>query len=92
MATARITGVTGHHSSDLAEFLVNSENEVVGLHRRSSTATFERISHRTDKMTRWCPLGWWGSRVDDAGPCRPAGPGGHDSGAQPLQPDDRIDR
>src|SRR6202012_4623481 len=51
MPTALITGLTGQDGSYLAEFLVAKGYEVIGLHRRSSTVTFERISHLTDKIT-----------------------------------------
>jgi GDPmannose 4,6-dehydratase len=51
MPTALITGITGQDGSYLAEFLVAKGYEVIGLHRRSSTVTFERISHLTDKIT-----------------------------------------
>jgi GDPmannose 4,6-dehydratase len=49
--TALITGITGQDGSYLAEFLLDKGYEVVGLHRRSSTVTFERISHLTDRLT-----------------------------------------
>jgi len=48
---ALITGITGQDGSYLAEFLLNKGYEVIGLHRRSSTVTFERISHLTDRLT-----------------------------------------
>jgi GDPmannose 4,6-dehydratase len=51
MPTALITGITGQDGSYLAELLVDKGYEVIGLHRRSSTVTFERISHLTDKIT-----------------------------------------
>ena len=48
---ALITGITGQDGSYLAEFLLDKGYEVTGLHRRSSTVTFERISHLTDRLT-----------------------------------------
>jgi GDPmannose 4,6-dehydratase len=51
MATALITGITGQDGSYLAEFLLDKGYDVVGLHRRSSTVTFERIAHLTDRLT-----------------------------------------
>jgi GDPmannose 4,6-dehydratase len=49
--TAVITGITGQDGSYLAELLLDKGYRVVGLHRRSSTVTFERISHLTDRLT-----------------------------------------
>lgn len=49
--TALITGITGQDGSYLAELLVAKGYHVVGLHRRSSTVTFERITHLVDKIT-----------------------------------------
>jgi GDPmannose 4,6-dehydratase len=49
--TALITGITGQDGSYLAELLLGKGYEVVGLHRRSSTVTFERINHLTDRLT-----------------------------------------
>ena len=48
---ALITGITGQDGSYLAELLLSKGYEVIGLHRRSSTVTFERISHLTDRIT-----------------------------------------
>jgi GDPmannose 4,6-dehydratase len=48
---ALITGITGQDGSYLAELLLSKGYEVIGLHRRSSTVTFERISHLTDRLT-----------------------------------------
>jgi len=45
MPTALITGVTGQDGSYLAEFLLSRGYHVVGMVRRSSTVTFERIQH-----------------------------------------------
>jgi GDPmannose 4,6-dehydratase len=50
MPTALITGITGQDGSYLAELLLEKGYEVVGLHRRSSTVTFERIAHLTDRI------------------------------------------
>ena len=43
--TALITGITGQDGSYLAEFLLEKGYRVVGMVRRSSTETFERIRH-----------------------------------------------
>ena len=43
MQTALITGVTGQDGSYLAELLLEKGYEVIGMVRRSSTVTFERI-------------------------------------------------
>ncbi|HEX7974004.1 MAG TPA: GDP-mannose 4,6-dehydratase [Anaerolineales bacterium] len=51
MPTALITGVTGQDGSYLAEFLLAKGYNVVGMVRRSSTITFERISHIQDDIT-----------------------------------------
>jgi GDPmannose 4,6-dehydratase len=51
MPTALITGITGQDGSYLAELLLTKGYDVIGLHRRSSTVTFERISHLTDRIT-----------------------------------------
>jgi GDPmannose 4,6-dehydratase len=48
---ALITGITGQDGSYLAELLLDKGYDVIGLHRRSSTVTFERISHLTDRLT-----------------------------------------
>jgi GDPmannose 4,6-dehydratase len=45
MKTALITGITGQDGSYLAELLLEQGYRVVGLVRRSSTVTFERIQH-----------------------------------------------
>jgi GDPmannose 4,6-dehydratase len=49
--TALITGITGQDGSYLAELLLDQGYEVVGLHRRTSTVTFERITHLIDRLT-----------------------------------------
>jgi GDPmannose 4,6-dehydratase len=48
---ALITGITGQDGSYLAELLLSKGYDVIGLHRRSSTVTFERIDHITDQLT-----------------------------------------
>lgn len=51
MPTALITGITGQDGSYLAEFLLSKGYKVVGMARRSSTVTFERIQHIQDDIT-----------------------------------------
>ena len=51
MPVALITGITGQDGSYLAEFLLEKGYEVVGMVRRTSTVTFERISHIQDDIT-----------------------------------------
>jgi GDPmannose 4,6-dehydratase len=48
---ALITGITGQDGSYLAELLLSKGYEVIGLIRRSSTLTVERISHIQDQIT-----------------------------------------
>jgi len=48
---ALITGVTGQDGSYLAELLLDEGYEVIGMVRRSSTVTFERIAHIQDRLT-----------------------------------------
>jgi len=48
---ALITGITGQDGSYLAEFLLGRGYEVHGMVRRSSTETFDRISHLIDRLT-----------------------------------------
>ena len=48
---ALITGITGQDGSYLAELLLEQGYEVVGLVRRSSTVSFERIAHLQDRIT-----------------------------------------
>jgi len=48
---ALITGITGQDGSYLAELLLDRGYEVVGMVRRSSTVTFERIAHLQDRIT-----------------------------------------
>lgn len=51
MPTALITGITGQDGSYLAEFLLAKGYKVVGMVRRSSTVTFERIEHIQNQIT-----------------------------------------
>jgi GDPmannose 4,6-dehydratase len=50
MPTALITGITGQDGSYLADFLLAKGYKVVGMVRRSSTVTFERIQHIQDDL------------------------------------------
>jgi len=47
---ALITGITGQDGSYLAELLLDKGYEVVGMVRRSSTVTWERIAHLQDRI------------------------------------------
>ena len=47
---ALITGITGQDGSYLAELLLEKGYEVHGLVRRSSTETFDRIEHLSDRV------------------------------------------
>src|SRR5215207_1638178 len=51
MPTALLTGITGQDGSYLAELLLSKGYRVVGVARRSSTVTFERIEHLLDDIT-----------------------------------------
>jgi len=51
MPTALITGVTGQDGSYLAEFLLSKGYQVVGVVRRTSHDSYERIEHLLDRMT-----------------------------------------
>ncbi len=51
MSTALITGITGQDGSYLAELLLKKGYRVVGVARRSSTVTYERIQHILDDIT-----------------------------------------
>ncbi len=51
MPTALITGINGQDGSYLAEFLLGKGYRVIGLVRRSSTQTYERIQHLLDDIT-----------------------------------------
>jgi GDPmannose 4,6-dehydratase len=48
MPTALITGITGQDGSYLAELLLSKGYRVIGVARRSSTVTYERIEHLLD--------------------------------------------
>jgi GDPmannose 4,6-dehydratase len=48
---ALITGITGQDGSHLAELLLSMDYEVVGMVRRTSTVTFDRIAHLRDRIT-----------------------------------------
>src|SRR5271170_3373612 len=48
---ALITGVTGQDGSYLAEWLLDQGYEVIGMVRRSSTLSFERIAHIQDRLS-----------------------------------------
>jgi GDPmannose 4,6-dehydratase len=47
---ALITGITGQDGSYLAEFLLGKGYDVVGMVRRTSTVTFDRIQHIQDDL------------------------------------------
>ena len=51
MPKALITGITGQDGSYLAEFLLDQGYEVVGMVRRTSTVSFDRIRHLQDRVT-----------------------------------------
>jgi GDPmannose 4,6-dehydratase len=51
MPTALITGITGQDGSYLAELLLSKGYRVIGVARRSSTITNERIEHLLDDIT-----------------------------------------
>ncbi len=48
--TALITGITGQDGSYLAEFLLDKGYRVVGMTRRSSTDSMQRIEHLQDRL------------------------------------------
>ncbi len=48
---ALITGITGQDGSYLADMLLEKGYEVMGMVRRSSTESFERINHIKDSVT-----------------------------------------
>jgi GDPmannose 4,6-dehydratase len=50
MPTALITGITGQDGSYLAELLLSKGYRVIGVARRSSTVTYERINHLLDDI------------------------------------------
>ncbi len=47
---ALITGITGQDGSYLAEFLLEKGYDVIGMVRRTSTVTFDRIQHIQDDL------------------------------------------
>ncbi len=49
--TALITGITGQDGSHLAELLLEKDYEVIGMVRRTSTVTYDRIAHLRDRLT-----------------------------------------
>ncbi len=49
--TALVTGITGQDGSYLAEFLLEQGYEVIGMVRRTSTVSFERIDKIQDRVT-----------------------------------------
>jgi GDPmannose 4,6-dehydratase len=49
-ATALVTGITGQDGSYLAELLLEKGYRVVGMTRRSSTTSDERIAHLADRL------------------------------------------
>jgi len=51
MPIALITGITGQDGSYLAELLLSKGYRVIGVARRSSTMTYERINHVLDDIT-----------------------------------------
>ena len=50
MKKALVTGITGQDGSYLAELLLEKDYEVWGMHRRTSTVTFDRITHLMDRI------------------------------------------
>ncbi len=48
---ALITGITGQDGSYLAELLLEKGYDVIGMVRRASTESFERINHIKDQIT-----------------------------------------
>ncbi|MCW5887315.1 MAG: GDP-mannose 4,6-dehydratase [Anaerolineales bacterium] len=50
MSVALITGITGQDGSYLAELLLKKNYKVIGMVRRTSTVTFERIAHIQDDI------------------------------------------
>ena len=50
MKKALITGITGQDGSYLADFLLEKGYDICGMVRRSSTITYERISHIQERL------------------------------------------
>ena len=50
VTTAFITGITGQDGSYLAEFLLEKGYRVVGMTRRTSTDSMQRIEHLQDRI------------------------------------------
>jgi GDPmannose 4,6-dehydratase len=50
MPTALVTGINGQDGSYLAELLLSKGYQVIGMARRSSTVTLERIEHIQDDL------------------------------------------
>jgi GDPmannose 4,6-dehydratase len=50
VSVALITGITGQDGSYLAELLLKKNYKVIGMVRRTSTVTFERIAHIQDDI------------------------------------------
>jgi GDPmannose 4,6-dehydratase len=50
MSTALITGITGQDGSYLAEFLLAKGYDVIGVVRRTSHDSYERIGHLLDRL------------------------------------------
>jgi GDPmannose 4,6-dehydratase len=50
LKVALITGVTGQDGSYLAEFLLGKGYRVIGMARRSSTVSYQRIAHIQDRI------------------------------------------
>jgi GDPmannose 4,6-dehydratase len=51
MTKALITGITGQDGSYLADFLLKKGYDVIGMVRRTSTLSFQRIGHIQDRIT-----------------------------------------
>lgn len=50
MTKAFLTGITGQDGSYLAEFLLEKGYDVIGMVRRSSTVSFQRLRHIQDQL------------------------------------------
>jgi GDPmannose 4,6-dehydratase len=51
VSTAIITGITGQDGSYLAEFLLEKGYDVIGVVRRTSHDSYERVEHLIDRIT-----------------------------------------